>query len=125
FSVAHAPFVLSHNNRYLISSLSFRFCGNISFELDFSATLEVFQRERTNIVGQQKEEVKFLKFLAPPLMAAVVALSPISSPPVSLGQTIDVQKGATLFRRTCIGCHDAGGNIIQPVSLLNHFSISK
>ncbi|KAL3851583.1 hypothetical protein ACJIZ3_013465 [Penstemon smallii] len=67
---------------------------------------------------QQKEEVKLLKFLAPPLMAAVVALSPISSPPVSLGQTIDVQKGATLFRRTCIGCHDAGGNIIQPGATL-------
>jgi len=37
---------------------------------------------------------------------------------VSLGQTLDVQRGASLFSRTCIGCHDAGGNIIQPVSLL-------
>ena len=34
---------------------------------------------------------------------------------VSFGQTIDVQRGASLFRRACIGCHDAGGNIIQPV----------
>lgn len=36
---------------------------------------------------------------------------------VSLAQTIDVQRGAALFRTSCIGCHDTGGNIIQPVSL--------
>ncbi|KAJ6410613.1 hypothetical protein OIU84_007374 [Salix udensis] len=52
-------------------------------------------------------------------MAAIVALSPIgNSTPVSLGQTLDIQKGASLFSRTCIGCHDAGGNIIQPGSTL-------
>ncbi|KAK6931938.1 Cytochrome c-like domain [Dillenia turbinata] len=37
---------------------------------------------------------------------------------VSFAQTIDVQKGATLFGRACIGCHDGGGNIIQPVCFL-------
>lgn len=37
----------------------------------------------------------------------------------SLGQTLDSQRGATLFNRACIGCHDTGGNIIQPVSLIN------
>lgn len=41
---------------------------------------------------------------------------------VSDAQTLDVQKGAALFRKTCIGCHDAGGNIIQPVSL--HLSVN-
>lgn len=59
-----------------------------------------------------------MRSLAPPLMAAFVALSPVLNPPVSLGQAIDVQKGATLFRRTCIGCHDGGGNIIQPGATL-------
>ena len=34
---------------------------------------------------------------------------------VSLAQAIDVQRGASLFGRSCIGCHDGGGNIIQPV----------
>ncbi|PNY14979.1 cytochrome c6 [Trifolium pratense] len=37
---------------------------------------------------------------------------------ISSAQTIDIQRGATLFRQTCIGCHDAGGNIIQPGSTL-------
>ncbi|XP_051126180.1 cytochrome c6, chloroplastic isoform X2 [Andrographis paniculata] len=63
-----------------------------------------------------------LKWLATPLVAAVVALSPpICFPPpaVSAGQTVDVEKGgSSLFRRACIGCHDAGGNIIQPGATL-------
>ncbi|CAA3025221.1 cytochrome c6, chloroplastic [Olea europaea subsp. europaea] len=66
----------------------------------------------------QNEERKFLKCLVPPLMAAIVALSPLCNTPVSLGQTIDGQKGATLFHRACIGCHDSGGNIIQPGATL-------
>lgn len=37
---------------------------------------------------------------------------------VSLAQTVDIQKGASLFRQACIGCHDGGGNVIQPVSCL-------
>ncbi|XP_030470858.2 cytochrome c6, chloroplastic [Syzygium oleosum] len=56
--------------------------------------------------------------VAPPLAAALVALSPLCVAPVSLGQTVDVQRGAVLFRRACIGCHDAGGNIIQPGATL-------
>ncbi|XP_059657904.1 cytochrome c6, chloroplastic [Cornus florida] len=71
-----------------------------------------------NPVAQKQQQVRFLHSFAPPLMAAIVALSPIFNPPVSLGQTIEVQKGASLFRRTCIGCHDAGGNIIQPGATL-------
>ncbi|XP_059287807.1 cytochrome c6, chloroplastic isoform X1 [Lycium ferocissimum] len=63
-------------------------------------------------------ELKLLKSLAPPLMTALIALSPIVNPPVSIGQTIDVQKGAALFNRACIGCHYAGGNIIQPGATL-------
>ncbi|KAI5392876.1 hypothetical protein KIW84_060151, partial [Lathyrus oleraceus] len=37
---------------------------------------------------------------------------------VSSAQTLDILRGASLFRQTCIGCHDAGGNIIQPGSTL-------
>ncbi|KAJ4845206.1 hypothetical protein Tsubulata_047199 [Turnera subulata] len=75
---------------------------------------EVLQR---TIPSKQKEVKFLLKSLAPPLVAAIVALSPmICNTPVSLAQSVDIQRGATLFGRTCIGCHDAGGNIIQPVS---------
>ncbi|KAL2494072.1 Cytochrome [Forsythia ovata] len=70
------------------------------------------------VAKMQNEERKFLKCLVPPLMAAIVALSPLCNTQVSVGQTIDAQKGATLFRRACIGCHDAGGNIIQPGATL-------
>lgn len=42
--------------------------------------------------------------------------------PVLLAQAIDIQKGASLFSRSCIGCHAEGGNIIQPVSI---FQLSK
>ncbi|CAA2961690.1 cytochrome c6, chloroplastic [Olea europaea subsp. europaea] len=66
----------------------------------------------------QNEERKFLKCFVPPLMAAIVALSPLCNTPVSLGQTMDARKGATLFHRACIGCHDGGGNIIQPGATL-------
>ncbi|XP_057812150.1 cytochrome c6, chloroplastic isoform X2 [Salvia miltiorrhiza] len=85
------------------------------------------QRKKFKILGEheangnfhKQDKVKLLKFLAPHLVAAVVTLStPISNPPVSLGETLDVHKGATLFRRSCIGCHDAGGNIIQPGATL-------
>ncbi|KAI3518868.1 hypothetical protein L1887_07721 [Cichorium endivia] len=37
---------------------------------------------------------------------------------VSYAQAIDVQRGASLFGHACIGCHDAGGNIIQPGATL-------
>ncbi|KAJ6971024.1 cytochrome c6 [Populus alba x Populus x berolinensis] len=76
------------------------------------------QGESQNPVVLKQKEVKLVKSLALPLMAALVALSPIVNTPVSLGQTLDVQRGASLFSRTCIGCHDAGGNIIQPGATL-------
>uniref|UniRef100_A0A803LK40 Photosystem II 22 kDa protein, chloroplastic n=1 Tax=Chenopodium quinoa TaxID=63459 RepID=A0A803LK40_CHEQI len=49
-------------------------------------------------------------------MALLVALYPISYTPASLA--IDTARGAALFRRSCIGCHDAGGNLIQPGATL-------
>ncbi|BBH01299.1 Cytochrome c [Prunus dulcis] len=76
-------------------------------------------KQGQNPIVQKQEQWKFLKSLAPPLMAAaVLALSPICITPVSDAQTLDVPKGAALFRKTCIGCHDAGGNIIQPGATL-------
>ncbi|XP_010494566.1 PREDICTED: cytochrome c6, chloroplastic-like [Camelina sativa] len=65
------------------------------------------------------KDLNFLvKKLAPPLTAVLLAVSPIYYPPESLGQTLDIQRGATLFNRACIGCHDTGGNIIQPGATL-------
>ncbi|OMO65798.1 hypothetical protein COLO4_30987 [Corchorus olitorius] len=65
------------------------------------------------------EQVKFLKNLAPPLIAAFLALSPICNTPApAVAQSIDIQRGATLFGQACIGCHDGGGNIIQPGATL-------
>ncbi|KAJ1397140.1 Cytochrome c-like domain [Sesbania bispinosa] len=76
------------------------------------------KREANPIPRKAKEVKYFFKSLAPPLVAAFLVLSPICGTPASIGQTIDIQRGATLFRQTCIGCHDAGGNIIQPGSTL-------
>nr|XP_043631945.1 cytochrome c6, chloroplastic [Erigeron canadensis] len=74
---------------------------------------------KLNPQQQQGLKLKFLQRWGPPLLAAVLALSPIIiSPPVSYGQAIDVQRGASLFGRACIGCHDAGGNILQPGATL-------
>ncbi|XP_057971569.1 cytochrome c6, chloroplastic [Malania oleifera] len=67
---------------------------------------------------RQNLEAKFLKSLGPTVVAALLALSPICNTPVSLGQTTDVRRGAALFHRACIGCHDGGGNIIQPGATL-------
>ncbi|XP_024030164.1 cytochrome c6, chloroplastic isoform X1 [Morus notabilis] len=75
-------------------------------------------KKAQNPVPKRHDKVKFLKSLAPPLMAALLTLSPIGYIPDSLGQTIDVQRGASLFRKACIGCHDGGGNIIQPGATL-------
>ncbi|TQE11932.1 hypothetical protein C1H46_002326 [Malus baccata] len=71
-----------------------------------------------NPIPQKQEEREFLKSLAPPLMAAILTLSPLSITPASHARAVDVQKGAALFRKTCIGCHAAGGNIIQPGATL-------
>ncbi|KZV42515.1 cytochrome c6, chloroplastic [Dorcoceras hygrometricum] len=90
------------------------------------------QPKRSNIVGgpghdhsiRKHPQVTLFKHLAPPLIATVFALSPISisnisaPPKVALGQTMDAQKAGALFRRACIGCHDGGGNIIQPGATL-------
>ncbi|XP_017431521.1 cytochrome c6, chloroplastic isoform X2 [Vigna angularis] len=73
-------------------------------------------REKKPILAWQ--ELKFFKSLAPPLVAAFLVLSPICTTPLSSAQAVDFQRGATLFRQACIGCHDAGGNIIQPGSTL-------
>ncbi|XP_021678573.1 cytochrome c6, chloroplastic isoform X2 [Hevea brasiliensis] len=90
-------------------------CRNLTYN-SFSTKK---QREIENPVPQKRKEVNFVQSLAPPLMAAFVSLSPFCNTPVSLGQTsADIQNGATLFSRSCIGCHHAGGNIIQPGATL-------
>lgn len=35
---------------------------------------------------------------------------------LALAQTAEIERGGALFNQACIGCHDGGGNIIQPVS---------
>ncbi|CAH1420244.1 unnamed protein product [Lactuca virosa] len=76
------------------------------------------QRDETQWVNPQRQ-IKFLQRLTPSLFAAFVALSPIITPPVgSYAEAIDVQRGASLFGHACIGCHVAGGNIIQPGATL-------
>ncbi|ESQ39603.1 hypothetical protein EUTSA_v10001050mg [Eutrema salsugineum] len=77
------------------------------------------QKEWKFPVPVHHKDFEFLiKKLAPPLTAVLLAVSPICYPPESLGQTLDIQRGATLFNRACIGCHDTGGNIIQPGATL-------
>ncbi|XP_023737201.1 cytochrome c6, chloroplastic [Lactuca sativa] len=75
------------------------------------------QRDERQWMNPQRQ-LKFLQRLTPPLFAAFVALSPIITPPGSYAEAIDVQRGASLFGHACIGCHVAGGNIIQPGATL-------
>ncbi|KAL5731429.1 hypothetical protein ACHQM5_004157 [Ranunculus cassubicifolius] len=65
-----------------------------------------------------KQQLKLSTCLVPPLMAAIVTLSPFCVPQASLGQGVDAHRGVTLFNKACIGCHVAGGNIIQPGATL-------
>ncbi|XP_039831089.1 cytochrome c6, chloroplastic-like [Panicum virgatum] len=46
---------------------------------------------------------------AAPLLAAALLLAAFAQP---------VSEGAALFRKACIGCHDMGGNILQPGATL-------
>ncbi|CAD5192975.1 unnamed protein product, partial [Musa acuminata subsp. malaccensis] len=52
--------------------------------------------------------------LATPLVAATAILA--LSAPVAYGQSIS--NGAALFQKACIGCHDMGGNLLQPGATL-------
>jgi len=58
---------------------------------------------------------------AAPLLAAALLLA--ASPPglpagTSPAFAQPVSEGAALFRKACIGCHDMGGNILQPGATL-------
>ncbi|GMH00703.1 hypothetical protein Nepgr_002542 [Nepenthes gracilis] len=70
--------------------------------------------------AKDPKAVQILKLLVSPpvFVAALLVLSPLCYAPASLAEAVDIQKGAALFRRSCIGCHDGGGNIIQPGSTL-------
>ncbi|XP_031505278.1 cytochrome c6, chloroplastic-like [Nymphaea colorata] len=76
------------------------------------------KREAKILATQQHGQASITKTLVVPFMAAILAFSPLCSAPASLGQTTQIQKGATLFRTSCIGCHDGGGNILQPGATL-------
>nr|ACG37082.1 cytochrome c6 [Zea mays] len=58
---------------------------------------------------------------AAPLLAAALVL--VAAPPglpaaISPAFAQPVSEGAALFRKACIGCHDMGGNILQPGATL-------
>ncbi|XP_065853414.1 cytochrome c6, chloroplastic isoform X2 [Euphorbia lathyris] len=85
----------------------------------FSSTEKEKRGERKEKVSLKLKDSKLLKSLATPLMASILAFSPLCFPPESVGEmSAEIQRGATLFSRSCIGCHDAGGNIIQPGATL-------
>ncbi|KAL3616736.1 hypothetical protein CASFOL_039130 [Castilleja foliolosa] len=90
-----------------------------------SFSTQGFRRKRMRVLGEYdydgKSHKQLLKLLGPPFaaIAAISLSSPVCFPSASVAQTLEAQKGgATLFRRACIGCHDAGGNIIQPGATL-------
>ncbi|KAK9156278.1 hypothetical protein Sjap_003758 [Stephania japonica] len=92
-----------------------------SLNASFALPLQIKQthiKAEANPGPQQQNHVKFPRCLVSPLMASLVALSPLCIPEVSFGQVMDTQRGAALFRKACIGCHDGGGNIIQPMGAL-------
>ncbi|XP_065853416.1 cytochrome c6, chloroplastic isoform X3 [Euphorbia lathyris] len=92
----------------------------------FSSTEKEKRGERKEKVSLKLKDSKLLKSLATPLMASILAFSPLCFPPdifvffqyhvvveiikESVGEmSAEIQRGATLFSRSCIGCHDAGG----------------
>ncbi|CAN1221111.1 Cytochrome c6, chloroplastic [Linum grandiflorum] len=83
-----------------------------------NSTIRFTQKPR---LPKETTKTSILTSLAPPIIAAIVALSPVAAAPVSAAAVTgaDIQRGATLFSRSCIGCHDGGGNIIKPVSQEN------
>ncbi|KAJ4702532.1 Cytochrome c6, chloroplastic [Melia azedarach] len=87
-------------------------------KLSLSTKVNGKEGEPQNPAPLLRKQVKFVKNLAPPIMAAILVLSPICNDPVSVAQTVDIQRGASLFHQACIGCHDAGGNVIQPGATL-------
>ncbi|CAN1221109.1 Cytochrome c6, chloroplastic [Linum grandiflorum] len=78
-----------------------------------NSTIRFTQKPR---LPKETTKTSILTSLAPPIIAAIVALSPVAAAPVSAAAVTgaDIQRGATLFSRSCIGCHDGGGNIIKP-----------
>ncbi|CAA7406870.1 unnamed protein product [Spirodela intermedia] len=106
------------------SFLSYLLCLNPRF-IDFNRYLQtraqpwrVQQRP-----GDEEGPGVLLRLLAPPLAATILTLSPpyFLTTPASMGQPAagaSPNGGAALFRRACIGCHDAGGNILQPGATL-------
>ncbi|KAK9133922.1 hypothetical protein Scep_013450 [Stephania cephalantha] len=89
-----------------------------SLNVSSSLPLQTHIKAEANPGPQQQNHVRFPRCLVSPLMASLVALSPLCIPEVSLGQVMEAQRGAALFRKACIGCHDGGGNIIQPGATL-------
>ncbi|KAF6163503.1 hypothetical protein GIB67_002508 [Kingdonia uniflora] len=79
------------------------------------STKRGYINEEQNSDTQQQRQIRFPINMVSPLMAALVALSPLSYPTVSLA---NVQRGEALFHKACIGCHTGGGNIIQPGATL-------
>ncbi|XP_038877732.1 cytochrome c6, chloroplastic [Benincasa hispida] len=78
------------------------------------------KEKRRTVVCQIRTQVKILNSLAPPLIAVFLALSPLNQTPgcLALAQTAEIERGGALFNQACIGCHDGGGNIIQPGATL-------
>ncbi|XP_020578652.1 cytochrome c6, chloroplastic [Phalaenopsis equestris] len=57
-------------------------------------------------------------FLTTPLLSAILTLSnPLVPVPATFSQP-EFPKGTALFQKACIGCHDRGGNILQPGATL-------
>ncbi|KAL9224475.1 hypothetical protein vseg_000503 [Gypsophila vaccaria] len=74
---------------------------------------------RVDMIGLKEEAKSWVATM----VALIIALVPIGStyiysPPSLAALEIDTGRGADLFRNACIGCHDAGGNLIQPGATL-------
>ncbi|KAK1679608.1 hypothetical protein QYE76_040456 [Lolium multiflorum] len=61
------------------------------------------------------------KCAAAPLLAATLLLGAAAGPdlPAATPPAFAQSRGAALFQKACIGCHDTGGNILQPGATLS------
>ncbi|KAK8954208.1 hypothetical protein KSP39_PZI002240 [Platanthera zijinensis] len=96
-----------------------------------SSTLEItsffYKKEKDSRKEQTREhkwQQETVNLLTTPLLSAVLTLSSpiLGTIPGQLNITsiaqVEPPKGAALFQKSCIGCHDMGGNILQPGATL-------
>ncbi|ONK74848.1 uncharacterized protein A4U43_C03F10750 [Asparagus officinalis] len=98
-------------------------CSSACNDAHYAFAKGSLREEASPISQQHKRTPNTVPFLASPFSLVAAAMLTLSSPsfvnpPVSMAEPVAASKGAALFQKACVGCHDMGGNIIQPGATL-------